>query len=43
MKKIVAAIVVVALGVGFLGYTKSGRQMLNVLGFATACEGGGCS
>ena len=42
MKKNIDAVVVIALACGFLGYTKSGRQLLKAMGFAPACSDG-CS
>ena len=43
MRKIVAALAVVVVAAGFLGFTTPGHRVLNSLGFATADGGGGCS
>jgi hypothetical protein len=42
MKKIIALAVVAIVAAGFLGFTSSGRRVLNSLGFATACNTGNC-
>jgi hypothetical protein len=43
MKKIVAALAVVAVAAVFLAFITPGHRVLNSLGFATADNGGGCS
>ena len=43
MKKILAALVVVAIAAAFLGFTSPGHRLLASLGFATAdCSGSAC-
>jgi hypothetical protein len=36
--KWIAALIIVAVAAGFLGFTKPGRSVLNTLGLATACS-----
>jgi hypothetical protein len=43
MKKIIALVVLAVVAAGFLGFTSPGHRMLISLGFATACDGGGCN
>jgi hypothetical protein len=42
MKKLVAALSLVAAAAAFLGFTTPGHHLLNTLGFATADPNGGC-
>ena len=42
MKKIIAALAVVVVAAGFLGFTTPGHRVLNSLGFATA-DSGACN
>ena len=42
MKKIIALAVVAVVATGFLGFTSPGHRVLNSLGFAAACQNGGC-
>lgn len=40
--KVTAAIIVLLLALGFVGYTRAGARILNSFGLASACDSG-CS
>jgi hypothetical protein len=43
MRNVVIGVAVAIVVACFVGYTPPGHRLLKAVGFATACDGGGCS